>query len=170
VIISHCFSPILRLSKVMLSAVVTGMIGVPSFQKVLDGWRWHPKTGSIGSSVIGGLIFGVGLLFLVIVREPSPGAVGQGSLTVFWRNGWHSRWCRILRRSLSKVGSRHPEKAILERDTYPHEVVSKEMNPWVHHTAGCNIGIYLIAFLDGERRGYDCIQNANSLIRSITHT
>jgi hypothetical protein len=65
--------------KVMLSAVVTGMIGV----HLLRGFglaTLHPKTGSFGSSVIGGLIFGVGFALLGYCPGTIAGAVGQGSL------------------------------------------------------------------------------------------
>ena len=65
--------------KVMLSAVVTGMIGVHLFRSL--GWvALHPKTGSIGSSVVGGLIFGVGFALLGYCPGTIAGAVGQGSL------------------------------------------------------------------------------------------
>jgi len=65
--------------KVMLSAVVTGMVGV----HLLRSFRLatlHPKSGSLGSSVIGGLIFGVGFAFLGYCPGTIAGAVGQGSL------------------------------------------------------------------------------------------
>ena len=65
--------------KVMLSAVVTGMIGI----YILKGFglvRLHPKPGSIGSSVIGSLIFGVGFGLLGYCPGTAAGAVGQGSL------------------------------------------------------------------------------------------
>ena len=65
--------------KVMLSAVVTGMIGVHSLRS-LGLAALHPKTGSIGSSVIGGLIFGVGFALLGYCPGTIAGAVGQGSL------------------------------------------------------------------------------------------
>jgi hypothetical protein len=40
----------------------------------------HPKPGSFGSSVIGGLIFGVGFALLGYCPGTIAGAVGQGSL------------------------------------------------------------------------------------------
>jgi hypothetical protein len=65
--------------KVMLSAVVTGMIGV----HLLRGMglaQLHPKAGSLGSSLIGGLIFGVGFGLLGYCPGTLAGAIGQGSL------------------------------------------------------------------------------------------
>lgn len=65
--------------KVMLSATITGMLGV----HVLKGMGvtgLHPKAGSIGASVIGGLIFGLGFGTLGYCPGTVTGAVGQGSL------------------------------------------------------------------------------------------
>jgi uncharacterized membrane protein YedE/YeeE len=65
--------------KIMLSAVVTGMIGVHALKSVGLA-RLHVKSGSFGSSVIGGLIFGVGFGVLGYCPGTVAGAVGQGSL------------------------------------------------------------------------------------------
>lgn len=65
--------------KVMLSAVVTGMVGVHLLRS-FGLATLHPKTGSFGSSVIGGLIFGVGFALLGYCPGTIAGAVGQGSL------------------------------------------------------------------------------------------
>jgi hypothetical protein len=65
--------------KVMLSAVVTGMIGVHLLRS-FGLATLHPKSGSFGSSVIGGLIFGVGFGLLGYCPGTIAGAVGQGSL------------------------------------------------------------------------------------------
>jgi len=58
--------------KVMLTAVVVGKIGV-HFLKGLGVAELHPKPGSLGSSVVGGLIFGVGFALLGIVRNHDRG-------------------------------------------------------------------------------------------------
>lgn len=65
--------------KIMLSAVVTGMIGVYLLRS-LGMAQLHPKPGSFGASVIGGLIFGVGFALLGYCPGTLAGAVGQGSL------------------------------------------------------------------------------------------
>lgn len=65
--------------KIMLTAAVTGMIGVHllrSFGKA----QLQPKPGSWGASVIGGLIFGVGFGVLGYCPGTGMGAVAQGSL------------------------------------------------------------------------------------------
>jgi len=65
--------------KIMLSAMVTGMIGVHLFRS-LGMAQLHPKPGSVGAAVIGGLIFGVGFGLLGYCPGTMAGAVGQGSL------------------------------------------------------------------------------------------
>jgi len=63
--------------KIMLSAVITGMLGV-HFLRSLGLAQLHPKPGSLGASVIGGLIFGVGFGMLGYCPGTVAGAVGQG--------------------------------------------------------------------------------------------
>jgi len=65
--------------KIMLSATVTGMIGV-HFLRSFGMAQLHPKPGSLGSAVIGGLIFGVGFGILGYCPGTMAGAVGQGYL------------------------------------------------------------------------------------------
>ena len=65
--------------KIMLSAVVTGMIGV-HLLKSLKMARLHLKSGSLGQNVIGGLIFGIGFGLLGYCPGTVAGAAGQGSL------------------------------------------------------------------------------------------
>ncbi len=65
--------------KVMLTAVVVGLIGV-HFLRGIGMAQLHPKPGSIGSTVIGALIFGAGFAILGYCPGTMVGAVGQGSL------------------------------------------------------------------------------------------
>jgi len=65
--------------KIMLSAMVTGMIGVYLLRS-LGLATLHPKPGSAGSIIIGGLIFGVGFALLGYCPGTLAGAVGQGAL------------------------------------------------------------------------------------------
>ncbi len=65
--------------KIMLAAVITGMIGIYA----MKGFGWvqlHPKPGSFGMNVIGGLIFGVGFAILGYCPGTIAGAVGNGYL------------------------------------------------------------------------------------------
>jgi hypothetical protein len=65
--------------KIMLSAVVTGMIGLYIMQEL--GWiRLRPKAGSWGKNAIGGLIFGVGFALLGYCPGTIAGAIGNGYL------------------------------------------------------------------------------------------
>ena len=65
--------------KVMLSAVVIGMIGLYFMQN--RGWiKLRPKTGSWGKNAIGGLIFGVGFALLGYCPGTIAGAIGNGYL------------------------------------------------------------------------------------------
>ena len=65
--------------KIMLVAVVTGMIGVHLLRS-LGLAQLHPKPGSMGSSAIGGLIFGLGFGTLGYCPGTVAGAVGNGYL------------------------------------------------------------------------------------------
>jgi len=65
--------------KIMLTAAVTGMVGVYALQSVGLA-TLHPKPGSVGATVVGGLIFGVGFAVLGYCPGTVAGAVGQGAL------------------------------------------------------------------------------------------
>jgi uncharacterized protein len=65
--------------KIMLTAVITGMLGVHVLRS-LGLAQLHPKPGSLGASLIGGLIFGVGFALLGYCPGTVAGAVGQGYL------------------------------------------------------------------------------------------
>jgi hypothetical protein len=65
--------------KIMLSAMVTGMIGVHILRS-LKLAQLHPKVGSAGSTVPGALIFGIGFGTLGYCPGTVAGAVGQGAL------------------------------------------------------------------------------------------
>jgi uncharacterized protein len=65
--------------KIMLSAVVTGMIGVYLMKSL--GWiKLSLKSGSVGKNVIGALIFGVGFAVLGYCPGTIAGAIGNGYL------------------------------------------------------------------------------------------
>ena len=65
--------------KIMLSAVVVGMIGIYAMKGL--GWvELYPKSGSAGKNIIGGLIFGVGFAVLGYCPGTISGAIGNGAL------------------------------------------------------------------------------------------
>jgi hypothetical protein len=65
--------------KIMLTAILTGMVGVHALRTA--GWATlSKKPGSVGSTVVGGLIFGAGFAVAGYCPGTMIGAVGQGSL------------------------------------------------------------------------------------------
>lgn len=65
--------------KIMLSAVLIGMIGIYAMKTL--GWvEIYPKSGSAGMNIIGGLIFGVGFAVLGYCPGTIAGAIGNGAL------------------------------------------------------------------------------------------
>jgi hypothetical protein len=65
--------------KIMVTAMVTGMIGVHALRS-LGLVQLHPKPGSLGMTLIGGLIFGVGFAVLGYCPGTIAAAVGQGKM------------------------------------------------------------------------------------------
>ncbi len=63
--------------KIMLSAVVTGMLGL-FFMQGLGLIRLRPKAGSWGKNATGGLIFGMGFALLGYCPGTIAGAMGNG--------------------------------------------------------------------------------------------
>lgn len=65
--------------KIMLSAVLTGMLGIHAMKTL--GWvELYPKSGSAGKNIIGGLIFGIGFAVLGYCPGTIAGAIGNGHL------------------------------------------------------------------------------------------
>lgn len=65
--------------KVMLSAVVVGMLGIHAM-KSMNLISLHPKQDSISAAIIGGLLFGVGFAVMGYCPGTLVGAVGNGYL------------------------------------------------------------------------------------------
>jgi hypothetical protein len=65
--------------KIMLTATATGMVGV-YLLKSLGLARLHPKPGSAGMNIAGGLMFGAGFAVLGYCPGTIAGAVGNGYL------------------------------------------------------------------------------------------
>jgi len=65
--------------KLMLSAVIVGMIGLHIMKHL--GWiEFHVFRGSVGSTVIGGCIFGLGFAILGFCPGTLAGAIGTGQM------------------------------------------------------------------------------------------
>ena len=65
--------------KIILSAIVVGMVGI-YLLKAVGMVELHPKPGSIGMTVVGGLIFGIGFALLGYCPGTISAAIGQGNL------------------------------------------------------------------------------------------
>jgi hypothetical protein len=66
-------------AKVMLSAIVVGMAGVFIMRRA-GLVRLHTKQGSIGSTVLGGIVFGVGFAVLGYCPGTAAAAFGAGAV------------------------------------------------------------------------------------------
>lgn len=65
--------------KIILTAIVTGMVGIYAMRDL--GWiTLHKKSGSLGATIPGPLIFGVGFAILGYCPGTAVGAVGHGAL------------------------------------------------------------------------------------------
>jgi hypothetical protein len=79
VIISQLLLEDFTVIKIMLSAVITGMLGIHLMKSL--GWiELKPKAGSWGKNAIGGLIFGLGFALLGYCPGTIAGAIGNGYL------------------------------------------------------------------------------------------
>jgi len=65
--------------KVMLSAVLVGMIGIYAL-KGAGVVSLHCRGGSVGATVIGGLVFGAGFALLGYCPGTAAGAIGTGAV------------------------------------------------------------------------------------------
>jgi len=65
--------------KVMLTAILTGMLGI-YLLRIPGLAKLHTWSGSFGSTVVGGIIFGIGFAILGYCPGTMAGAAGQGSL------------------------------------------------------------------------------------------
>ncbi len=65
--------------KIIMTAIITGMFGV-YFLKDRNLIKLKPKNASLSSSIVGGLIFGVGFALVGYCPGTIAGAAGQGNL------------------------------------------------------------------------------------------
>jgi len=79
VIIAQLLLTDFTVMKVMLSAVIVGMIGL-ALLKHFGYVQPHPASGTIGSNVVGGIIFGFGFALLGYCPGTVAGAVGTGAI------------------------------------------------------------------------------------------
>ena len=97
--------------KIIVTAIIVGMIGI-YYLKSRNIIDLHPKAGSIGSVVIGGLIFGAGFGLLGYCPGTLAGAVGQGNLDALFGGtigiivgaGVYARVYPLVKDNILKVG------------------------------------------------------------------
>ena len=114
--------------KVMLTAVVVGMIGIYTLKR-LNLAKLHPKPGSVGSTVIGGLIFGVGFGILGYCPGTVSGAAAQGSLDALlgWIPGiFIGVW--VYSNLFPKLQGTILQKGNFGKTTFPELF---KLNPWI---------------------------------------
>ena len=114
--------------KIMLTAVLTGMLCVHALKSVGLA-RLHPKGGSVGASLVGGLIFGVGFGILGYCPGTVAGAIGQGSLDAFVGGIGGI----IFGSGLFAVFFPGLKEGILKKGAFPSKTFPElfKVNPWV---------------------------------------
>jgi hypothetical protein len=98
--------------KIMLSAMLTGMVGVYLLRQYGLA-QLHPKPGSMGSTVVGGLIFGVGFALLGYCPGTVVAAAAHGRLDALFGGivgmiagaGLFAAWYPRLEKSMLNKGS-----------------------------------------------------------------
>jgi xanthosine utilization system XapX-like protein len=103
--------------KVMLSAVLVGMIGVYAMKSAGIA-RLHCRSGSIGSTVVGGIIFGAGFALLGYCPGTAAGAIGTGALDALFGVVGIAIGAGIFARTYPILAS-----TILNRGAFPAETV-----------------------------------------------
>lgn len=68
--------------KIMVTAMVTGMVSIHLLRSIGLA-QLHPKPGSLGMTLVGGLIFGIGFAVLGYCPGTIAAAVGQGKMDAF---------------------------------------------------------------------------------------
>jgi len=131
--------------KIMLSAVVTGMICVHLLRS-FGLAQLHPKPGSLGSTAIGGLLFGIGFGILGYCPGTLAGAIGNcyldalvgGLLGALLGAGIFAAWYPRLKDSILRRGC-FPEL------TFPQLF---KVNPWVVVVPVALMIITLLAWIE----------------------
>ena len=103
--------------KVMLSAVVVGMIGIYAM-KSAGFVRLHCKAGTVGATVTGALIFGAGFALLGYCPGTAAGAVGAGALDALIGMAGMVLGAGIFARLYPRI-----ENSVLNRGAFPADTL-----------------------------------------------
>ncbi|TAJ44079.1 YeeE/YedE thiosulfate transporter family protein [Methanofollis fontis] len=114
--------------KVMLSAVAVGMVGI-HLMRGAGLAELHIKPGSVGATVVGGIIFGAGFAVLGYCPGTVAGAVGSGALDALV--GGVSGI--ILGAGIFAVLYPRLEASVLHRGEFPTMSIPQllNLNPWM---------------------------------------
>lgn len=113
--------------KVMLSAIFIGMIGI-YVMKPAGLVRLHCRMGSVGSTIIGGLIFGAGFALLGYCPGTAAGAVGTGALDAVFGMIGIALGAGIFARLYPRL-----DRSVLNRGAFPAETIPELLGvkPWI---------------------------------------
>jgi len=114
--------------KIMLSAVITGMLGI-YLLRGLGLVQLNIRAGSVGSSIIGGLIFGVGFGILGYCPGTVAGAVGEGYLDALFGGVIGM----LIGSWIYAIVYPYLEKSILNRGSFGDITLPQffKVNPWI---------------------------------------
>jgi uncharacterized protein len=113
--------------KVMLTAVLVGMVGVYAM-KSLGVARLHCRIGSVGATVVGGLIFGAGFAVLGYCPGTAAGAVGSGAMDALVGMIGMVAGAGIFARLYPRL-----DRTILNRGKFPAVTIPELLHlpPWI---------------------------------------
>ncbi|MFZ1898525.1 DUF6691 family protein [Methanoregula sp.] len=103
--------------KVMLSAILVGMLGIYAL-KAAGLVRLHTKPGSVGATVIGGLIFGAGFALLGYCPGTAAAATGTGALDALVGMAGIVLGAGLFARLYPAL-----DRTILNRGTFPEGII-----------------------------------------------
>lgn len=104
-------------ARVMLSAVLVGMVGIHAMRSA-QLVNLHCRTGSVGTTVAGGLIFGAGFAILGYCPGTAAGAFGSGALDAGMGMVGIVIGAGIFTRLYHRL-----ERQVLGRGTFPAETI-----------------------------------------------
>jgi len=113
--------------KVMLTAVLVGMIGVYAM-KSLGAARLHCRMGSVGATVAGGLVFGAGFATLGYCPGTAAAAVGAGAMDALVGMVGMVAGAGLFARIYPRL-----DRTILNRGKFPAVTIPELLHlpPWV---------------------------------------
>jgi hypothetical protein len=113
--------------KVMLTAVLVGMIGVYAMKSAKIA-RLHCRMGSVGATVAGGLVFGAGFATLGYCPGTAAAAVGAGAIDALVGMIGMIAGAGLFARLYPRL-----DRTVLKRGTFPAETIPEllRLPPWV---------------------------------------